>query len=131
MFRVLLAALIIVPALDIVGIIVLGRYIGGWATFGFLLLTGFLGIYLARREARKVMDYARFQLSKGQMPTASLLDGACVFVGGILLVLPGLITDILGFLLIFPYTRPIFKALLLLILQRQIARGRFSLFFRK
>jgi UPF0716 protein FxsA len=133
MFRVLLAIFIIVPALEVTGMITLGHFIGGWTTFGLILLSGFVGAYLAKREGRKVWAYARQQMSMGQVPTESILDGICIFAGGIFLITPGFLTDILGFLLVFPLTRPIFKVLLLTFIKKQISRGggNFQFFFRK
>jgi UPF0716 protein FxsA len=131
MFRILLAIFIIVPALEIVGMITMGHLIGGWMTFGFILLTGFVGAYLAKREGRRVWEYARHQLSMGQVPTESILDGICIFAGGLLLISPGFLTDILGFILVFPVTRPICKVLLLRFIQRQIGRGQIQFFFRR
>jgi UPF0716 protein FxsA len=49
----------------------------------------------------------QYRLSRGQMPTESLLDGGCILIGGILLLTPGYATDIIGFLLLFPITRKI------------------------
>jgi UPF0716 protein FxsA len=131
MFRILLAIFILVPAIEITLLITLGHLIGGWMTFALILLSGFLGAYLAKREGRKVWEYARYEWSQGQLPTQSLLDGICIFLGGILLITPGFITDIFGFLLVFPFTRPIFKVLLLAFIQKQIGKGRINFFFRK
>lgn len=123
MFRIMLAIFIIVPAIEISVLIALGHFVGGWTTFGLILLSGFLGVYFAKREGRKVLEYAKFEWSQGQLPAQHLLDGICIFLGGILLITPGFITDIFGFLLVFPYTRPIFKVMLLALIQRQISKG--------
>lgn len=123
MFRIILAVFILVPAIEITFLIMMGHLVGGWLTFALIILSGFLGAYFARREGRKVLEYARFEWSQGQLPAGQLLDGICIFLGGILLITPGFITDIFGFLLVFPYTRPIFKAMLLALIQRQIGKG--------
>ncbi|MNH93208.1 phage T7 F exclusion suppressor FxsA [compost metagenome] len=132
MLRILLAIVIIVPALEIAGIITLSHLIGGWVTFMLIVASGLLGVYLAKRVASGVFNYARLQMSQGQAPAASILNGICIFVGGVLLVLPGFITDIIGLLLVIPFTRPMFKLLLLAIIQKQISkRGGTQIFFRK
>jgi len=82
MLKWLAAAFIIVPALEIWGLFEMGKLIGGWQTFGLLLLTGFLGAYLAKREGRKVWRDAQQQISFGQVPAGSLLDGICIFLAG-------------------------------------------------
>ncbi|WP_409345305.1 FxsA family protein [Paenibacillus sp. MBLB4367] len=131
MLKWLVAAFIVVPALEIWGLFEMGRLIGGWQTFGLLLLTGFLGAYLAKREGRKVLRDAQQQISFGQMPAGSILDGICIFLGGILLMAPGFISDIVGFLLVFPVTRPAFKALILLLIRKQMAKGNRIMYFRR
>lgn len=55
------------------------------------------------------MQLIRLQLARGEIPGAALIDGACIFIGGIALLMPGFISDTLGFLLLMPYTRNIFK----------------------
>jgi UPF0716 protein FxsA len=128
MFQVLLLLMIVIPALEIWGIILVGNFIGGWPTFLLIILTGFFGAFLAKQEARKVWNYARHQLSMGQIPAASILDGICIFAGGLLLLTPGFITDITGFLLVFPSSRAFFRAWLLWIIQRFISSRRINRF---
>ncbi|NOV01248.1 FxsA family protein [Paenibacillus planticolens] len=123
MLRIIIAIFIVVPAIEISLLILMGHLIGGWATFAFIILSSVLGVYFAKREGRKVLEYARFEWSQGQLPAQHLLDGICIFLGGILLITPGFITDILGFLLVFPYTRTIFKVMLLALIRRQIGKG--------
>ncbi|UJF34735.1 FxsA family protein [Paenibacillus hexagrammi] len=122
MYRLLLALFIVVPAVELTLLITLGHWIGGWTTFALILLSGFLGAYFAKREGKKVWEYAKYEWSKGQMPTQQLLDGICIFIGGLLMITPGIVTDILGFLLVLPWTRPIFKVLLMAVLQKRIGR---------
>ena len=97
MFRMILAIFILVPAIEITLLIMLGHLVGGWMTFLLIIASGFLGAYFAKREGRKVMEYAKFEWSQGQLPARHLLDGICIFLGGILLITPGFITDIFGF----------------------------------
>ncbi|CAG7646718.1 hypothetical protein PAESOLCIP111_05228 [Paenibacillus solanacearum] len=131
MFRIVVIALILVPALEIWGLFEMGKLIGGWQTFGLIVLTGFLGAWLARREGRKVWTYARQQLSVGAFPTDSILDGIAIFTGGLLLMSPGLITDVFGFLMVFPVTRPIFTRWILAIIRKRIGTGSYSFFWRE
>ncbi|MGO4497885.1 FxsA family protein [Paenibacillus sp. 2RAB27] len=131
MFRWIIAIFILVPAVEITMLIMLGHLVGGWMTFLLIIASGFLGAYFAKREGRKVMEYAKFEWSQGQLPAQQILDGICIFLGGILLITPGFITDILGFLLVFPYTRPIFKILLLAIIRKQIGKGNMHIINRR
>jgi UPF0716 protein FxsA len=131
MYRLLVVIMIVVPALEIWGLFTIGKLIGGWQTFFLLLLTGFTGAWMARREGRRVWEYAQYQMRNGQVPTDSILDGICIFAGGLLLLTPGFLTDILGFLLVFPLTRPVFKAWALILIRRLISQGNFQLFWRR
>ncbi|MBW5447426.1 membrane protein FxsA [Cohnella sp. CFH 77786] len=127
MYRWLLALMIIVPAAELWGIIQVGHWIGGWQTFGLLLLTGFGGAWLARSEGRKVWLDAQRQLQSGQMPGRALLDGLCVLVGGLLLMMPGFFTDLVGVTLLLPITRPLYRLLLYGWLERKIRSGSLSI----
>lgn len=131
MFRILAILLIVVPALEIWALLSVGKLIGGLSTFLLLLLSGFLGAYLSKREARRVLDYARAELSRGQIPTGAILDGICIFAGGLLLMTPGFLTDILGFLLLFPLTRPLFKKGIVILIRKYISNGNIQFFYRK
>ena len=58
-------------------------------TFALIIASGVLGAYFAKREGRKVLEYAKFEWSQGQLPAQQLLDGICIFLGGLLLITPG------------------------------------------
>lgn len=130
MFRALLALFIIVPALEIWLLLSVVHWIGGWQTFLLVLLSSVVGAYLAKREFRRIWAFASAELSGGRVPAGSLLDGICVLAGGLLLLLPGFLTDIAGILLLLPQTRRLPKLLLVRLLQKQAARGAFR-FFRR
>jgi UPF0716 protein FxsA len=70
-----------------------------------VICTGILGASLTRLEAIRVFRQVQAELRNGRVPTAGLLDGLLVVVAGAVLLTPGLITDILGFLLLFPPSR--------------------------
>lgn len=113
MRKLLLLAIIVIPAVELWGIIAMGRWIGGWQTFGLIVLTSAIGVFLVQSEGRRVLQEARAMMAAGQIPGIKLLDGLCIAAGGILLVLPGFITDIVGFTLAFPLTRPFYRKKLL------------------
>ncbi len=131
MFRLIVFLFILIPAVEIWGLITVGKWIGALPTFGLVLLTGFVGAFMAKKEALRVWQYARFQMASGQIPTRSILDGICIFAGGLMLLTPGFVTDFLGFLLIFPLSRGWFAARILAFIQKRIQSGGFHIFFRK
>ncbi|PYI57060.1 FxsA family protein [Paenibacillus flagellatus] len=131
MGRLLAVLFIVVPALEIWAIVEIGQRIGGWQTFGLLLLTGFVGAYVSKREAAKVWAEAQRQLSMGQMPTQSILDGICIFAGGLMLMSPGFLSDIAGIVLLLPFTRPLLRGVLASWIRRKLANGQSFFFFRR
>ena len=103
----LIVALLVVPLLEIVVIIGVGQAIGGWPTFFLLLAESALGAWLVRREGARTWRALTTALTTGQMPSRQLADAALVLVGGTLLLAPGFLTDIVGFAMILPVTRPV------------------------
>lgn len=123
----LLFLVVIFPGIELWGIIEMGRQVGGWATLGLLILAGVLGTWLAQLEGRKVLQQAQRQMQAGQPPGMSLLDGLCVLVGGLLLLFPGFVSDVIGLTLLLPFTRPLYRRLLYRLLERLMRRGVFTI----
>jgi UPF0716 protein FxsA len=121
MLRVLLfIAFLVVPVLEIWVLIQIGQVIGGWQTVGLLILDSLLGAWLVRLEGRRAWRALREALNSGRMPDRELADGALVVAGGTLLLTPGFLTDIAGFFLILPFTRPIARRGLAWFLGRRV-----------
>jgi UPF0716 protein FxsA len=121
--RLLLLLIIVVPAAEIGILLWSGTTIGFWPTLLMIILTGVLGTYLAKREGLQTIRRVQEQMRIGQVPGHALLDGICILVGGILLLTPGFITDITGFLMLFPPTRKFFKLLIGNSIRKRIMRG--------
>jgi len=97
--------LLIVPAIEITVFIWLGNLTNVWVVLGTIILTGFLGVILARQQGLITIQKARFALNIGQIPGREILDGIAILCGALLLMTPGLVTDTLGFLLLLPWSR--------------------------
>jgi len=95
----------IVPLIELALLIKIGSYIGVMMTITIVVITGIAGASLARYEGLSVFNQLRSVLSEGDIPTDELIEGLLIFVGGALLLTPGFLTDILGFLLIIPISR--------------------------
>lgn len=121
--RYLFLLIIIIPVMDIGVLLFSGNTIGVWPTFAMIILTGVIGAYLAKKEGLQTIRKAQEQLSNGQIPGEAVIDGICILIGGILLLTPGFITDIIGFLLLFPPTRRLFKFFIKNSFRRWINRG--------
>ncbi len=105
----LFLAFTIIPVLEIYILIKLGTFMGALNTVIMVILTGILGAYLARLEGMHTMIKVREGLSRGEMPAEGLLDALLILVAGIVLLTPGLLTDIAGLLMLIPRTRLVFK----------------------
>jgi UPF0716 protein FxsA len=117
-----LVALLVTPLAEIAVIIGVGKVIGGWTTLALLLAESALGAWLVRREGRGAWDALRVALNSGRMPARELADAALVLIGGVLLLTPGFLTDVLGFFLIAAPTRPIARRWLQEIVERRLAQ---------
>jgi len=109
MFGLVLLLLVIVPIAEIYVIVQVGEAIGFWWTLFALVAETVVGGWLVRREGRRAWRNLVVQLTEGRAPTRAAIDGAVVLVGGFLLLLPGFITDLLGFLCVLPLTRPLVR----------------------
>jgi UPF0716 protein FxsA len=123
--------LIVLPIAEIFAIILVADTIGLPATILALMATSALGVVLVRSQGRAVIARFRATLAQNRPPAAEALDGALVFVGGSLLIVPGFITDIAGALLLAPPTRSLARRLVIshyggwvLRWGRRVARGR-------
>lgn len=125
MFFKLFLVFLIVPVIEIYLLIKVGSLIGGVATVAVLLLMSLLGAYLMRSQGGRILKRIQEELSQGRLPAAQLLDGALVFIGGVLLATPGFFTDFLGIFFLIPAARGIIKMWLGLWLQSRISRGGF------
>lgn len=131
LFRLLVILFIVIPAIELWGLISVGKVIGGWTTVVLVILTGVVGAWLAKQQGLQVLQLVQVQLSRGQMPTDALIDGVLVLVGAILLLTPGFVTDSVGFFLLVPYTRMILRHFLKKWLWTMIATGKINIFFRR
>lgn len=108
-FRILILILIIVPIIEIWGLLQVGEWVGAWPTIFAVIATGVIGGYLAKRQGLQTLRLAQLQMQQRQIPGEALLDGICILAGGILLLTPGFFTDATGFILLMPLTRGIIK----------------------
>lgn len=107
----LFLAFLVVPVLEIWLLIQVGSVIGGWTTVALLLADSLLGAWIVRREGRKAWAALRDGVAAGRIPDRELADGALIVAGGTLLLAPGFLTDIVGFALVLPFTRPFMRSL--------------------
>ena len=101
--------ILLVPVVEIFVIIQVGGAIGAWPTVGLLVAETVLGAWLIRREGRRAYGALNDTVRSGVLQDRELGDAALVMAGGILLLFPGFVTDVLGLLLVLPFTRPLMR----------------------
>lgn len=109
MFIYLLFLFTVVPLVELVILIRIGQYIGTFNTILIVVITGIIGASLAKYQGLKVVIRIRKEIASGQLPAGTLFDGLLIFIAGILLITPGLLTDCLGFALLTPPFRRLIK----------------------
>ena len=105
MVGLLVAALIVVPLVEIYLLVQVGQVIGPLPTIALLLAMSLLGAYLLRREGSRTFRAFRSAMGSGRVPAKEVADGALVIFGGALLLTPGFATDLLGLACVLPVTR--------------------------
>ncbi|WP_133468173.1 FxsA family protein [Paraglaciecola marina] len=103
----------ILPIAEIAILINVGELIGGWYTIAIVIFTAFVGARLVRQQGLTTLTQAQQKMQTGVMPGQEMAEGILLAIAGVLLVTPGFITDIVGFLLTLPMTRPIIASNLL------------------
>ena len=108
----ILATVILVPIIEIYLLIKIGSQIGAITTILLIFTTAIVGVYYAKYEGLNTLKSGFLQLKKNESPTYEVISGAAIAFAALLLIIPGFMTDIIGFLLIFPVSRRlIFKNL--------------------
>ena len=128
MFSRLLILFIVVPMIELMLLIEVGKEIGFWPTVGIICITGLIGSTLARQQGLAVWNQFNSRMQKGELPGSQLIDGLIILIAGALLLTPGIITDFVGFLGLLPLSRPLIRNYAQKRLKRAQANGsiRFS-----
>lgn len=112
--------LVVLPLGELALIIALARQIGAPSTIVLLLLLSLIGTWLVRREGAATWRALASALGAGRLPSRELADAALVLTGGVLLMTPGFITDAIGFFLLLPFTRPLGRRWIQVIVERRL-----------
>ena len=108
----LLLLILFVPLIEIYLFIQIGGQIGAFNTILIILFTAIVGIYFVRLQGLSTLKSGVTQIYQNQIPVYEMMSGAALAVAALLLIIPGFATDVIGFLLILPFTRNlIFKYL--------------------
>ena len=103
-----LILIILIPLIEIYLFIKIGSSIGAFNTISLILITAIVGVYYARYEGLNTLKSAISQIVTNKLPIYEIISGAALAFAALLLIIPGFLTDIIGFLLIIPITRKFF-----------------------
>lgn len=118
----LVVLLVAIPIFEVWLLIQVGQAIGVWWTVSILVAGALLAAWLMRREGDRAWKALTNTFSTGKVPSGELAEAALILVGGILLMLPGFATDVVGFLFLLPWTRPFARKLIAFFVARRMSR---------
>ncbi|MBL3641268.1 membrane protein FxsA [[Brevibacterium] frigoritolerans] len=123
--------IIAMPVVEIIVLLLSGNLIGFWPTLFLIVATGLIGAYLAKRQGMETWRKAQEQIRYGMMPGNEIIDGICIFIGAALLLSPGLISDIMGLILVFPPTRNLLKPIVIRFIMNRMNKGKVTIIRHK
>ena len=97
-----------IPAIEIYLMIKVGGVIGALNTILLIFFTAITGVYFAKLAGLRTLQSGLSQIVKNETPIYEIISGAALAFAALLLIIPGFLTDIIGFLLIIPITRKFF-----------------------
>ncbi len=104
----LLFLIIAIPTIEIFVMIKVGQNIGALNTVLLIFFTAIVGIYFAKIEGLNTLRSGLYNLYKNEIPIFEIISGASIALAALFLIIPGFVTDTLGFFLLIPFTRKIF-----------------------
>ena len=96
---------VVLPALEIFFMIKIGSEIGALSTLVLIFLTAVLGVFFARVQGIQTLKSGLINLYQNKVPIYELISGASIAFAAVLLIIPGFLTDLIGFILLIPFTR--------------------------
>lgn len=125
MFRLLFVLFLLVPLVELFVLIEVGEVIGAGWTILLVLATAILGAFMVKLQGLHTLHKAQAAIQQGQPPAMEMLEGAAILISGVMLLIPGFVTDALGFMLLIP---PLRRALLMPIIanSNMVFHGRFG-----
>ena len=105
MFAIIFLIFVLIPVIEISLFISVGGYFGLWPTIAMVFLTAFLGASLVRSQGLQTLISVQSRLQQGELPAQQILEGMLLAVAGVLLFIPGFLTDMLGMIVLLPAPR--------------------------
>lgn len=121
--KAILVSVLVVPIIEIVLFLTVGKTIGVMWTLGLIFLSGIVGLYLVKTVGIQAFRELPRQIDRGEHPANTVVDGVLLGVGAILVLLPGFLTDVVGLSLLFTPTRRLYRPLVNRYIQKKIRKG--------
>ncbi len=121
MFFKLFLIFAVIPLIELGILIKIGTYIGALNTITLVILTAIIGAYMVRQEGLGVLYRIQKNMNEGQFPADELIDGIMILLAGALLLTPGVFTDVIGFLMVFPVSRNFIRKFIKRYLDKKIS----------
>lgn len=116
----------VVPALELYLLFEIGGEIGGFNTILIIILTGIIGASLAKSQGLSILMKIQQEVDRGGLPGNQIIQGLMVFAGGLLLLTPGFMTDIIGFSLVIPGSRHLLMFWVKKLIEKAMVNGNFK-----
>ncbi|MFU8779986.1 MAG: FxsA family protein [Kiritimatiellia bacterium] len=130
-FSYLVALFVGLPLLELWVLLLIGERIGWAPTILLVIVTGVVGAGLARSQGFQTLAAIQRDMAAGIMPAPRLMDGVMILVAGAMLLTPGILTDVCGFLLLVPATRQIIRNYLRIKLEKKLQEGSVAFTYRE
>lgn len=108
---------------EIATLIIVGKAIGVFYTLLLIIMTSFIGVLIVKKRGTKSFQAVQKSIAQGQPPGVAMVETFLTFIGGVLLIMPGFITDILGLFFVFGVTRNLFKPIIFYWLRKKMKQG--------
>ena len=99
-------------------------------TISLIMFSFLIGIVVGRAYGKEWFDKIQWHLKSGTLPADEIVDGSVMALAGMALITPGLVSDLIGFIVIIPFARAPFKSMVVEMMKKKIARGEPFFFFR-
>ena len=96
---------IVIPLIEVMLFITIGKYIGLWNTIIIIIITGIIGAILVKSQGITILNKALEEIKSNKIPIFSIFEGIAILIAGAFLLTPGFLTDTLGCILLIPKTR--------------------------
>ncbi|MEC1180400.1 FxsA family protein [Metasolibacillus meyeri] len=108
----ILLLFIVLSFAEIAAFILVGKWLGVFVTLLLIIATSLIGAFILKNKGLRSFQSLQHSIAQGKSPGVAMIEAFALFISGVLLLLPGFLTDLIGFLLLLPFTRNLFKPLI-------------------